>query len=373
MRSGSRPVALTVSVLAVSVLAALTARARQPQPAVSASHGARGPLVIHAVGDVSLDPSHIPAFQVRGYRWAWSGVGTLFQDDSLTIANLECPVTDVVAPVEKPFNTRCAPAALSPARAAGVDIMSQANNHAFDQGPNGLLDSLARIRAADLIPVGAGADQASAIRAVTVERDGWRVAVLGIDQVLEPPREVAGPSRPGTAGGHDFAPVLDAIRAASRTADVVVVAIHWGVEFSSRPTRLQVVQGHRMVQAGADAIFGAHAHRVQRVEVYRGRPIFYSLGNFVWPALSAADSRSAIAEVTVSPDGSIAGQLLPARIVADGHPVLDGAARGPAKVLEPPASTAKWCAPQLPHSSGRHTVLQDRLLRRRAVPPVDAS
>jgi poly-gamma-glutamate capsule biosynthesis protein CapA/YwtB (metallophosphatase superfamily) len=330
MWSRWRLVRLAVSVLAVSVLAALTARARQPQPAVSPSPEARGTLVIHAVGDVSLDPSHIPAFQVRGYRWAWSGVGSLFLDDSLTIANLECPVTDVVAPAEKPFITRCAPAALPSARAAGVDVMSQANNHAFDQGPNGLLDSLARIRAAGLLPVGAGADQAAAIRAVTVEVDGWRVAVLGIDQVLEPPREVAGPSRPGTAGGHDFVLVLDAIRAASRTADVVLVAIHWGVEFSSRPTRLQIIQGHRMVQAGADAIFGAHAHRVQRVEVYRGRPIFYSLGNFVWPALSAADSRSAIAEMTLSPDGSIGARLLPATIVADGHPTLDRASEAPA-------------------------------------------
>ena len=74
--------------------------------------------------------------------------------------------------------------------------------------------------------------------------------------------------------------------------------------------------------AGADVIFGSHSHRLQPMDTYEGKPVFYGLGNFVWPRFSAEGSRSAVAEVVVRPDGDIVGRLLPATIVSDGHPVL---------------------------------------------------
>jgi poly-gamma-glutamate synthesis protein (capsule biosynthesis protein) len=77
-----------------------------------------------------------------------------------------------------------------------------------------------------------------------------------------------------------------------------------------------------MIDAGADVIFGHHAHRLQPMEVYEGKPIFYGLGNFVWPHFSAEGSATAVAEVTVRPDGTLKGRLLPAYILSDGHPVL---------------------------------------------------
>jgi poly-gamma-glutamate synthesis protein (capsule biosynthesis protein) len=103
----------------------------------------------------------------------------------------------------------------------------------------------------------------------------------------------------------------------------VVVVIHWGVELDTEPRAEQVVETHRMIRAGADVIFGHHAHRLQPMEVYRGRPIFYGLGNFVWPRFSVAGATTAVAEVVVRPDGRIRGRLLPATIVSSGHPVLD--------------------------------------------------
>ena len=117
---------------------------------------AKGSLVIHGTGDVSLDPSQIAAFRTHGYDWAWSGLGGLFSHDDLTMVNLECPATDIVDPEPKAFTFRCDPQALPAARRAGVDVVSQANNHAYDQGPAGLVDSLDAIRAAGLTSVGAG-------------------------------------------------------------------------------------------------------------------------------------------------------------------------------------------------------------------------
>ncbi len=103
----------------------------------------------------------------------------------------------------------------------------------------------------------------------------------------------------------------------------MVVVIHWGVELDTEPRPYQVAQAHRMVESGADVVFGHHAHRLQPMEVHRGRPIFYGLGNFVWPRLSPQGARTAVARVVVEPDGEVRGRLLPASIVSDGHPVLD--------------------------------------------------
>jgi poly-gamma-glutamate capsule biosynthesis protein CapA/YwtB (metallophosphatase superfamily) len=282
----------------------------------------RGTIVFHATGDVSLDPFQIPAFRTHGYDWAWSGLSGLFQTDDLTIVNLECPATEIVDPVPKAFVFRCDPAALPAARRAGVDVVSQANNHAYDEGADGLVDSLDRIREANLVPVGAGADRDDALRAATYELHGWRVAVLGIDQVLDPPEEVAGPRKPGTAIGHDFGLALRTVRAAAVSNDIVVVMIHWGIEMDARPRTSQITQAHRLIDAGADVIFGAHAHVLQPIETYRNRPIFYGLGNFVWPRLGPELRATAVAEVTVGPDGTVHGRLIPAEIVSDGHPML---------------------------------------------------
>jgi len=282
----------------------------------------RGKLLVHGTGDVSLDPSYIPAFRTQGYGWAWSGLSGLFQRDDLTVINLECPATDVVDPESKQFVFRCDPASLPVARRLGVEVANQANNHAYDQGPDGLLDSLQQIRRAGIAPVGAGADQSRALRAATFDLRGWRVAVVGIDEVLDPTYMVAGPDRPGTAAGHDFDLALRAVRQAAERADIVVAMIHWGVELDTQPRAYQVEEAHRMIDAGADVIFGGHSHRLQPFDTYRGRPIFYSLGNFVWPHLSEEGSTTGIAEVRVTPKGRFTARLLPAYVISDGHPVL---------------------------------------------------
>ena len=279
-------------------------------------------IVIHGTGDVSLDPSYIPAFRSNGYGWAWSGLDGLFQHDDLTVVNHECPSTNRVAPIPKEFSFRCDPAALPVARRYGVDVANLANNHGYDQGPEGILDSLRNVDRAGLVSIGAGADAAEADAPRYVDVKGWRIGLVGVDEVLDPLDEVATANKPGTAVGHDFPRALRAIREAEANADLVVVMIHWGVELDTQPREYQVQEAHQMIDAGADVIFGGHSHRLQPMDTYEGKPIFYSLGNFVWPHFSAEGSTTAVAEVLVRPDGTIKGKLLPAYIVSDGHPVL---------------------------------------------------
>ena len=282
----------------------------------------KGTLVIHGAGDVSLDASYISTYASQGYGYAWSGLGGLFRRDDLTIVNVECPVTDRGSQLVKEFSFHGTPAALPAMRDAGVDVGSLANNHAYDRGPDGVVDSRRNLAKPGIAPVGAGGDQAEALGPAMFEIKGWKIAVLGFDEVLDPLDEVAGPDKPGTAAGHDFSLMVQAVKAAAADADVVVVMIHWGVELDTQPRDYQISEGHRLIDAGADAIFGAHSHRLQPMSMYRGRPVFWSLGNFVWPNFSTSGSTTAVAQVTITPNGRFVGKLLPALIVAPGHPVL---------------------------------------------------
>jgi poly-gamma-glutamate synthesis protein (capsule biosynthesis protein) len=283
----------------------------------------KGRLLIHGTGDVNLDPSYIPDLAANGYGYAWSGVDGLFRRDDLTVVNLECAISTRGSPLAKEFTFRGPPESLPPMAEAGVEVANLGNNHAYDFGPEALLDSRKHLRQAGIAPVGAGKDQDQALRPAVLEVKGWRVAVVGLDMVVDPyPEALATEDKPGTSAGHDTALMLRAIRAAERRADIVIVTIHWGVELDTQPRADQVELGHRFVEAGADVIFGHHAHRLQPMDVYHGRPIFWGLGNFVWPNFSAEGSTTAVAQVRVRKNGTLEGQLLPAYIQAPGHPVL---------------------------------------------------
>jgi poly-gamma-glutamate capsule biosynthesis protein CapA/YwtB (metallophosphatase superfamily) len=285
----------------------------------------RGKLVIHGTGDVNVDPSYIPNFRVHGYAWAWSGLSGLFKRDDLTVINLECAISNLGRPVPKEFNFRCDPAALPSMRKAGVEVANLGNNHGYDYGPAAVVDGRKNLLKNRIAPVGAGRDEKEALSPALFDVEGWKIAVVGFDKVVDPwPTAVAGPDKPGTAAGHDEDAMVAAVRAASKKADIVVVAIHWGVELDTRPRAGDVQLAHRLIDAGADAIFGGHSHRLQPMGVYKGRPIFYSLGNFVWPRHSTAGATTAVAEVTVSPKATFKGRLIPAFIEVSGHPVLRG-------------------------------------------------
>ena len=300
--------------------------ARRPKPAPSASAGRHGTLVIHGAGDSSLDPTYVSTFGTQGYGYAWSGLDGLFLRDDLAVVNVECCVSTIGTKYPgKEFNFRGDPKALPAMREAGVEVANLGNNHSYDYGPDALVDSRRNIIAAGMAAVGAGRDADEANRPAFFDRKGRRVAVLGLDQVVDPdPEAVATAMKPGTADGHDFDAMLQAVKAAKEDADVLIVMIHWGVELDTVPRSYQVADGHAMVDAGADVIFGGHAHRLQPMEMYKGRPIFYSLGNFVWPNFSTAGSTTGVAEVRISAKGEFHAKLLPAFITAPGHPELRG-------------------------------------------------
>ncbi len=282
-------------------------------------------IVISGVGDVNVDPEYLPIFRQQGYDYSVSGMDDLFLEDDLTVINLECPASAIAGEqADKEFTFRCDVDALASLRSAGVDVASQANNHSLDYGAAVLLDSITNLTAAGIEPVGAGSNAEQANQPAVFDIKGQKVAVLGFGGVVPSPDWHATTSRPGMSDGYSIASMVDAVKAADELADLVVVTIHWGEELQPGPPEDDVERAEAMIDAGADVIFGHHPHRLNSLDFYKGKPIAWSLGNFIWPKLSAEGSDTAVAQVIVdTADGSIKACFLDVTITDNGHPELD--------------------------------------------------
>ena len=283
----------------------------------------RGRLVINGTGDVNLDPGFVRSFRTEGYEYAWSGLDGLFLEDDLTIVNLECSASDLGTPWDKPFVFRCDPEALPAMGAAGVEVANLANNHSIDYGFEAMLDARENLLAVDVDPVGAGANAAEAYAPVLFEINGWTIAVLGGGGVgPETGSWTAREDRPGMTNGDSAEAMTAAIRAADEVADLVLITIHWGNQPDTTPDPADVRRAHAYIDAGADGIFGHHSHRLQPLDWYQGRPIAWSLGNFVWQAYPEEAKKTAVAQFVFEPDGRIGACFVPVVIERTGHPVV---------------------------------------------------
>ncbi|MGH8911087.1 MAG: CapA family protein, partial [Acidimicrobiia bacterium] len=248
------------------------------QPTTTSTQPPRGSLVIHGVGDVNTDVSYIPALTEHGHEYAWEGLGGLFSDDDLTVINLECAPSDLGAPLTKAFIFRCDTASLPIMAAAGVDVANLGNNHSGDYGKEALVDGRANVAAAGIVPVGAGKDAAEAALPAVVEVNGWKIAVVGLGGIYPSLDWFATADRAGMADGDSIETMVEAVRSADEVADLVVVTVHWGVELDVEPTPEDRRRAEAMIAAGADMIFGHHAHRLQPLEIVDGTPVAWNLG-----------------------------------------------------------------------------------------------
>lgn len=280
--------------------------------------------MIHGTGDVNLDPSYIPALGENGHDYSWDGLDGLFQDDDLTVINLECAPSDLGVAEPKEFVFRCPTASLPSLVDAGVEEANLGNNHSGDYGKEALVDGRAQLDSVGVTAVGAGADAEEAGQLAVFDIGGWSVAVVGFGGIMPHDGWIATEDQLGMRDGDDIPSMVAAVDAAAEMADIVVVSIHWGVELDTEPRPDDVARAEAMIAAGADVIFGHHAHRLQPFEMVNDAAVFWGLGNFVWPRQSDAGATTAVARVVVGPDGSLDACLIPAFIENSGQPVLTG-------------------------------------------------
>jgi poly-gamma-glutamate synthesis protein (capsule biosynthesis protein) len=250
------------------------------------------------VGDVMLSRGVGGKMRSGGdWTYPFRQIAETLRAADLIYGNLECPVSDQGRDLHHLYSFRADPRILEGLKYAGFVVLSQANNHAYDWGPKALLDSLRRLRAEGIRPVGAGQSDLEAHYPVLVNLDGVKIGFLAYVNI-HPKEAMAGVDKPGVAW-LDPERVLADIRFARSLVDILVVCPHWGVEYATQPTREQVDLGQKMIDAGADLIVGSHPHVVQPLDQYRGRWIAYSLGNFVFDQKNPSTHRGLMLKVTL--------------------------------------------------------------------------
>ena len=227
------------------------------------------------------------------------GYRSLIGEADYFAANQEFPFSSrgQQAP-DKQYTFRLPESRVSLMNEIGVDLVTLANNHALDFGTDALLDTVSALDQAGILHVGAGADSEAARQPAIVDVNGVRVGFIGASRVIPVASWTAGASSPGMLTAYDPALLVQTIQETRPLCDYLVVLIHWGVERAEMPVDHQTSLGRQCIDAGADLVVGSHPHVLQGIEYYRGKPIVYSLGNFIF---GSSIPRTALLEVSLTP------------------------------------------------------------------------
>ncbi|MDP2270794.1 MAG: CapA family protein [Archangium sp.] len=254
--------------------------------------------------------------------WGFAKVRPLTTKADLFVVNLECPFTERGEKIAKNFNFRARPELVAALLSGGVDVVSLANNHMIDYGPEGLFDTISTLDTHGIVHFGAARTLVEARAPAIVEKKGVTIAFLGYfflgDRNIEPAQVIATGDQPGVAGHFSDTAALKEmlaadIRAAKLKADHVIPFFHWGRESKGQPEPYQIEVAHAAVEAGASAVLGSHPHVLQGMELYKGAPIVYSLGNFVFGGnWDPKDKRTALVELKLTKTAVKAIKVIPA-------------------------------------------------------------
>ena len=278
-------------------------------------------------GDTTLDGA--PGALIERGGDPLAAFADLFARADLRVANLECVVATQGTPGYKNYTFRAHPRVL-PVLRRHLDGVTLANNHSGDFGRAAFAEMLGLLQAAGLGQAGGGMNLAQAHTPWIVERQGLRIALLSYNEFM--PRSFeADHNAPGIAWSEDEQ-VIDDIRQARSVhrADLVIPFMHWGWENERTANARQRQLARAMIDAGADAVIGGHPHVTQDIEHYRGRPIVYSVGNFVMQATDNAAQRQAwVLRMVLDRQGARSLETHPVRIDRDGIPHPDPATPSP--------------------------------------------
>jgi poly-gamma-glutamate capsule biosynthesis protein CapA/YwtB (metallophosphatase superfamily) len=215
--------------------------------------------------------------------------------------NLETPISGrgEVHP-EKKFVFRGNPEHIALLKYAGINGVSLANNHACDYGTTGLMDTIVKLAESGIDSAGAGIDIESAHLPLTITINGIKLAILAYTDIAFEDT-FAGRDNPGVAKAK-LESIKEDIKHYKTINDFIIVSVHWGIEYSEYPEAKEIKLAHAIIKSGADAIIGHHPHIFQGIEIYEGKPIFYSLGNFIFGSKNENATENILVEIAFVKD-----------------------------------------------------------------------
>jgi poly-gamma-glutamate capsule biosynthesis protein CapA/YwtB (metallophosphatase superfamily) len=297
------------------------------------------------VGDMMLD--ELPGKVIKQGKDPFAAFKAQFNLADLRFGNLECVIgdddnkpkssnssgdTNSAKREIKPYTFRAHPRVLKNLKKY-FSAVSLANNHTGDFGPVGMQLMLTLLEKNQMPYFGGGRDLRAAHAPYVVEAKGRRIAILAYSDIF--PRSFeALEDRPGVAWADDEQVKFDIQNARTEhAADIVIVYPHWGWEHEKTASQRQVQLAHLMIDAGADAVVGGHPHVTQNIEVYKEKPIFYSLGNFIFNGFSGEDSTTGwVLELVFSPDDKLRWMIHVAKLDQNGIPAYHSVL--PVNILE---------------------------------------
>lgn len=245
-------------------------------------------------GDVTLADSFADTVG-KDYKWAFAELQA-YREADIAMVNLENPLTTAETPLpDKQFNFKADPESVAVLKDGGIDLVNLANNHTLDFQAQGLIDTLETLNQAGIQHVGAGRNRTEARRPTIMEVKGQRIAYLGY---YGADFGAATDSAAGTNYAEESQISAD-IKALRPQVDWIVVNYHWGEELAEYPAEWQRDLGRFTIDQGADLVVGHHPHVLQGAEIYKGRAIAYSLGNFIFGGNSRSDYDTAVLKVAL--------------------------------------------------------------------------
>ena len=189
-----------------------------------------------------------------------------------------------------------------------MDVVSLANNHTLDYGKEALSDTFATLDGAGILYGGAGETLERAEELQVIDVNGKKFGFLAVSRVIPETSWKVENSVPGIFSCYDDTRLVELVTEAKAECDFVAVYPHWGVEYDAYPQNYQNTIARKCVEAGADVVVGSHTHCLQGAEFIDGKPVFYSLGNFIF---GRSIDRSAIVRVSIAGTGEASYELLP--------------------------------------------------------------
>lgn len=243
------------------------------------------PLSFIVAGDIMLGGRAKKIIGAQGEGYSFAAVRPLLRQAPIVLGNLEGPLARKAPKVQRHHSYRVHPRRARALAQAGITMVTLANNHLLDCGREGVEETLSTLAHIGVLSVGAGENTTAAHAPVISRASGW---VIGFLAYYWNRRTAATAHLPGSAldSPDSFAADIQKLRT---RVDRIIVTFHWGEPYQRDPAPEDRAKAHFAIDCGADIVVGHHAHVIQPFEVYRGRPIFYGVGNF---AFGSGNSRA---------------------------------------------------------------------------------
>jgi poly-gamma-glutamate capsule biosynthesis protein CapA/YwtB (metallophosphatase superfamily) len=252
------------------------------------------------VGDLLLDRGVKKRINHLGVESLFhSSIDSIFKTSNYVFANLECPATDIVQPINKKFIFRANPEWLIALKKHGITHLCMANNHSMDQGRLGLIDTKENILKNKLIPLGYGKDAKTACQVQLISEFPRKIYL--ISSSLTPSENWTYLEDSPCICEESIEQLSERIKLVklNNPTCVLFVQLHWGAEHTLIPLTAQKQDAYQLIDAGADGIIGHHSHTVQSIEIYKEKPIYYSIGNFIFDQSKPINTKGIMVRIEI--------------------------------------------------------------------------